>query len=222
MDYTEMEEMMQEMLQDPMYQKVFMITFVVVCCVMLVAWVVFYLLQAIGVRKLSATAGLAHPGLAFVPILRWMMLGRLAELRLPQERGSRKVLAYSTHLPVLMTLSFILNAAYSVYYAVYMFILPDAVPANNLMNVMNGVSIAYSVINLIATVLLLMALYRIFLLIGTSSPMLLTILCALVDPCTSILLFAFRKNEVAPQPISGGGSDGGDNGDDSGFYYDHQ
>ena len=221
MDYTEMETMIEEMVQDPMYQKIFLISMIVSFAIVLILELVMYILGAIGVRRLSATAGQAHPALAFVPILRWMMLGRLAELHLPREKKSRKVFAYSVHLPIVMTLSTVLNAIYSGYYAYYMLIVPDQVPPEQMEALMNGVSMAFSIINMIATVLLLLALYRIFMLIGHSSPMLMTILCALISFCLPIFMFAYRKNAIAPQSDLDD-SDPDNNNNDSGFYYDNQ
>lgn len=220
MDYTEMEAMMEELMQDPMYQKVFMITMIISFSIALVLELAMYILGAIGVRRLSATAGQAHPGLAFVPILRWMMLGRLAEMHLPREKKARKVFAYSVHLPIVMTLSTVLNVLYSGYSVYYMLIAPDQAPTEQMGALMNGISMAFSVINMIGTVLLLMALYRIFMLIGHSSPMLMTILCALISFCLPIFLFAYRKNAIAAQTESNDNDPG--NNDDNGFYYDNQ
>ncbi|MBQ7322029.1 MAG: hypothetical protein IJW99_08025 [Clostridia bacterium] len=220
MDYTEMEKMMEELMQDPMYQQVFWITFIITACVMVVVGIVLYILGAIGVRRLSATAGLSHPALAFVPILRWAMLGRLAELRLPRERKKKKVFAYSVHLPILMTLSTVLEFAYSGYILYYDYLNPEVLPAEQLAGLMSGVSIAFSVIDMIATVVLLMALFRVFMLIGNGSPLLMTLLCALIGFCMPILLFAYRKNTVAPQPLEGEDGDGDD--PNNGFYYDGQ
>ncbi len=220
MNYTEMEAMMEEMMQDPMYQKVFLISMIISFSIVLILELVMYILGAIGVRRLSATAGLAHPALAFVPILRWMMLGRLAELHLPREKRSRKIFAYSVHLPIVMVLSTVLNVVYSGYYAYYMLIVPDQVPTEQMEALMNGVSMAFSVINMIATVMLLLALYRIFILLGNNSPMLLTLLCALISFCLPIFMFVYRKNAIAPQSDSDDSNQ--DNNDDSGFYYDNQ
>ena len=77
--YSEMEKMMEEMMQDPLYQKVFWISFIAASVVALFIGLVMYILGAVGLRRLSATAGFAHPVLAFIPILRWRMLGKLAE-----------------------------------------------------------------------------------------------------------------------------------------------
>ena len=218
MDYAEMEKMMEEMMQDPLYQKVFWITMAIVSAVLAVIWIVTYILGAIGVRRLSTTAGLSHPGLAFVPILRWMMLGKLAELHLPREKASRKVFAYSVHLPIVMTLSVLLEAVYSGFVLYYDYMNPDLTPPDQLLGLINGVSIAYSVINMIAMVVLLLALNRVFILIGCTSPMLMTLLCALISYCLPILMFAYRKNKVVSQPDSGQDTDD----HDSGFYYDNQ
>ena len=220
MDYTEMEAMMEELMQDPMYQKVFLISMIISFSVALILELTMYILGAIGVRRLSATAGLSHPGLAFVPILRWMMLGRLAEMHLPREKKTRKVFAYSVHLPIVMTLSTVLNALYSGYAVYYMLVVPDQMPTEQMEALMNGVSMAFSVINMIATVLLLLALYRVFMLIGHSSPMLMTILCALISFCLPLFLFVYRKNAIMSKTDSNDSNP--DQNDDSGFYYDNQ
>lgn len=219
MDYSEMEAMLAELMQDPLYQTIFWATFVGTMVVMLAIYVVMYILQGIGLRRLSETAGLSHPCYAFVPVVRWMQLGRLAERRLPHDRPARKTFAYSVHLPILMVLTTLLNAVSSVYLTVYMFILPDTVPPDQLARLMNGVSMAYSVIDLIAIVVLLLALYRIFTAIRTSSPMLFTVLCGLITVCLPILLFAYRKNDIMPEP--GDAPRDGDGGD-NGFYYDNK
>lgn len=220
MDYTEMEAMLEELMQDPMYQTVFWVVASVMLVVMLAVYAVTYILQGIGLHRLSTTAGLTHPAFAFVPILRWAQLGKLAELRLPQDRPRRKPFAYSVHLPILMVLNSLLNVVCSAYLSVYMFITPDAVPSDRLVRLMNGVSTAYNVINLIAVVVLLMALSRVFRAIGVSSPMLITILCGAINFCLPIFLFVYRNNAVMPQPMTGTGDD--DHGDDSGFYYDNK
>lgn len=218
MDYSEMETMISEMMQDPASQKIFMISVIASFSVVLALELVMYILGAIGVRRLSATAGLKHPGLAFVPVLRWMMLGRLAELYRPLGKPTRKVFAFSTHLPVLMTCSTVLNAVYSTYYVYYTFLFADQMPTDQLAGVMNGVSIAFSVINMIATVILLVALYRIFHLIGHASPMLMTLLCALISFFQPLFMFVYRKSPIVrPADL---GDDNSDHNDDSGFYYD--
>lgn len=221
MDYTEMEAMLEEMMQDPMYQTVFWIAMAVTLAVMLAIYVVTYILQGIGLRRLSMTAGLRHPAFAFVPILRWVQLGKMAELRLPQDRARRKPFVYSVHLPILMVLNSLLNVVCSVYLSVYLFITPDAVPSDRLARLMNGVTTAYNVINLIAVVMLLMALHRVFTAIGISSPMVLTILCGLISFCLPIFLFVYRNNAVVSRPMAGTG-DGNNNDNDSGFYYDNK
>ena len=217
--YSEMEKMMEEMMQDPLYQKVFWISFIAASVVALLIGLVMYILGAVGLRRLSATAGFAHPVLAFIPILRWMMLGKLAELHLPREKASRKVFAYSVHLPILMTLSFLLETVYSAFIVYYDYLNPDLVPPDQLLGLINGVSIAYSVIDLIATVILLLALHRIFTLLGCSATMLFTILCGLVSYCLPIMLLVFRNRCIAPQPVPG--QDPSDD-DESGFYYDNK
>jgi len=220
MDYTEMEAMLEELMQDPMYQTVFWITMAITLAIMLAGYVVMYVLQGLGLRRLGMSAGLKHPAYAFVPVMRWVQLGKLAELRLPQDRSMRKPFAYSVHLPVLLTLNTLLNVVYSVYMSVYMVILPDAVPSDQLSRLMNGVSVAYSVIDVIALIILLMALHRVFVAIGTSSPVMLTILCALISLCLPIFLFVYRNNAVIAQPMSDTGDH--DHHDDDGFYYDHK
>ena len=219
MDYTEVETMIEQMMQDPMYQKMFMISMIISFSIALALELLVYILGAIGVRRLSATAGLAHPGLAFVPILRWMMLGKLAELPLPREKRVRKVFAYSVHLPIVMTLSTILSLVYSTYQVYYMLIAPDQEPTVKLEALMSGVDMAFSVISMIATVLMLLALYRVFSLIGHQSPMMLTILCALITFCLPIFLFVYRKKSIGVPPASDE-NDHDSNHDDSGFYYD--
>ena len=223
MDYTQMEEMFEQMMQDPLYQSVFWITMAITMAVMLAIWAVMYILQAIGLRRLSITAGLSHPAFAFVPVLRWVQLGKLAERRLPRDRAGRKVFAYSVHLPIVMVLNTLLNIAYSVYMSVYMFITPDAVPSDRLAGLMSGVSTAYSIINMIAVVMLLLALFRVFNAVGASSPMLFTILCGVISFCMPIMLFVFRNNAVVPLPMSDTGhGDSNDSNGDGGFYYDGQ
>ena len=218
MDYKEMEKMMEELMQDPMYQQAFWIAFAIVGAIMAVIGIVTYILGAVGVRRLSKTAGFAHPALAFVPILRWMMLGKLAELRLPGEKSGRKVFGYSVHLPILLTLSTLLELVYSGFTLYYSFIEPDAVLPDQVLGLVNGVSMAYSVINMIAVVVLLLAIHRVFALVGCRSSMGMTLLCALISYLLPILLFAFRKNKIARQPIPGQNPDDSD----QGFYYGGQ
>ena len=216
MDYSEMEKMMEEMMLDPQYQQLFWIVFSIVFGIMAVIGIVTYILGAIGVRRLSATAGLAHPWLAFVPILRWSMVGKLAEMRLPREMPGRKIFGYSIHLPVLLTFSTALELIYSGYSLYYTYIAPDAVIPDRLAGLISGVSIAYSVINMIAVIVLLLAIHRIFILVGCRSHTLMTLLCALISYLLPILLFAYRKNKIlTPRDL---GQDPPDA--DSGFYYD--
>lgn len=216
MDYAEMEKMMKEMMQDPQYQQIFWITFAVVGGIMAVIGLVTYILGAIGVRRMSANAGLPHSWLAFVPILRWSVLGRMAELRLPREVPGRKIFGYSIHLPVLMTLSTILELLYSGFSVYYTYLQPDAVIPDQLGGLINGVSMAYSVINMIAVIVLLLAIHRVFVLVGCRSATLMTLLCALISYLLPILLFAYRKNKIL-KPINQDPRD-----PDSGFYYDGQ
>jgi len=89
MDYTEMEAMLEELMQDPMYQTVFWITMAITLAIMLAGYVVMYVLQGLGLRRLGMSAGLKHPAYAFVPVMRWVQRGKLAELRLPQDRSIR-------------------------------------------------------------------------------------------------------------------------------------
>lgn len=220
MDYTEMQKMMEEMMQDPMYQQVFRITFILTMAVMLLIGLVVYILGAVGVHRISSRVGLSHSWMAYVPILRWAVLGRLAECRLPSDRPRRKVFAYSVHLPILMTLSFVLETISSVFVIYYDFLNPDLTPPEAWLGWINGVSMAYSVINMIVTVLLLLALYRVFSLVSCQSPMLMTILCALISYCMPILLFAYRKNKIALQPLTPQDEDHHAD-DDNGFYYDN-
>ena len=219
MDYSEMQTMIEEMMQDPVNQKIFLISMIASFSIVLILELVMYILGAVGVRRLSDTAGLKHPSLAFVPILRWMMLGRLAEQYRPLVQTPRKPFAFSVHLPVLMTCSTVLNAVYSTYYAYYMFLFTDQVPTDQLAGLMNGVSIAFSVINMIATVILLVALFRIFHLIGHASPMLMTLLCALVSFCLPLFMFVYRKSPIV-RPSNLGDDTTDHHDDDNGFYYD--
>lgn len=218
MDYAEMEKMMEEMMRDPQYQQIFWITFAVVAGIMAIIGIVTYILGAIGLRRLSASAGLAHPWLAFVPVLRWSVLGKMAEMRLPRERAGRKVFGYSIHLPVVLTLSTILELVYSGFSAYYNYIQPDAVIPDQLGGLISGISMAYSVINMIAMVVLLLAIHRVFMLIGCKSATLMTLLCALIAYLLPILLFAYRKNKI--EMPTDAGQDPSD--PDSGFYYDGQ
>ena len=219
MDYSKLEEIFKTMMQDPESTQIFMISIIISFAIVTALELVMYILGAVGVRQLSATAGMKRPWLAFVPILRWMMLGRLAELFRPMGKPSKKPFAFSTHLPVLMTCSTLLNAAYSSYYVYYMFLFTDQIPPDQLAGVMNGVAYAFSVINIIATVIMLVALFRIFLLIGHASPMLMTLLCALVSFCMPLFMFVYRKSPILRAPDLG--DDNPDHHDeDNGFYYD--
>ena len=209
------------MMQDPISWQIFQISAIIAFAFVVLLEITVYILGAIGVRRLSKSAGFAHPNLAFVPILRWMMLGRLAELRLPQERGARKTAKYSLHLPILMTLSFLLSTVYSIYSAYYRLIAPDQVPGEQLVALMHGVYTAQSVIGMLVTVFLMMALFRIFILIGHPSPMIASVLCALISYCLPIFMFVYRKKDIPPQPLPGQDNNDSNN-DDDGFYYDNQ
>ena len=218
MDYAEMEKMMEELMQDPQYQKVFWITLAVVSGITAMIWLVTYILGAIGVRRLSASAGLTHPWMAFVPVLRWSLFGKMAEKRLPRERSGRKIFGYSIHLPVVITLSTILELIYTSFSVYYTYIRPDAVIPDQLGGLINGISMAYSVINMIAMIVLLLAIHRVLVLIGCKSPTLLTLLCALIAYLLPIFLFAYRNNQIQ-QPMDPGQDPSNP---DSGFYYDGQ
>ena len=222
MDYSEMEMMLEEMMQDPLYWQIFQIALVVAFVFVAALEVAMYILGAVGVRRLSMSAGFSHPGFAFVPILRWMMLGRLAELYLPRERRPRKILAFSVHLPILMTLSTLLRTVYSAYSAYYMFVAPDQEPADRLIALMNGVYTANSVIAMIVTVFLMLALFRIFLLVRHPSPMLATLLGSLISYCLPIFMFVCRNKPIPPQSDFGESGNDRDGDDDNGFYYDNQ
>lgn len=218
MDYAEMEKMMEELMQDPQYQQFVWIVFAVVFGIMAVIGIVTYILGAVGLRRLSETAALPHPWLAFVPIVRWSVLGKLAEMRLLREMPGRKIFGYSIHLPVLVTLSTMLELVYYGFTLYYTYIQPDAVISDQLAGLMNGVSMAYSVINMIAVIVLLLAIHRVFILIGSKSATVMTLLCALISYLLPIMLFAYRKNKILlPR-------DPGQNPPDvdSGFYYDGQ
>ena len=218
MDYAEMEKMMEELMQDPQYQQLVWIVFAVVFGIMAVIGIVTYILGAVGLRRLSATAALPHPWLAFVPIVRWSVLGKLAEMRLPREFPGRKIFGYSIHLPVLVTLSTMLELVYSGFALYYTYIQPDVVISDQLAGLVNGVSMAYSVINMIAVIVLLLAIHRVFMLIGCKSATMMTLLCALVSYLLPIMLFACRKNKILmPRDPGQNPSDF-----DSGFYYDGQ
>ena len=217
MDYSEMEKMMEELMLDPQYQQLFWITFAVVFGIVAVIGIVTYILGAIGVRRISISAELDRPWMAFVPILRWAQLGRLAEMRLPREMPGRKIWGYSIHLPVLMTLSTLLEVICSGY-NLYIYIQPDAVIPDQLSGLLNGVSAAYTVINMIAVIVLLLAMHRVMILVGCGSPTLMTLLCALISYLLPILLFAYRKNKIV-KPIN---PQQNSSDQDSGFYYDGQ
>lgn len=218
MDYLEMEKMMEELMRDPQYQQLFGITFAVVFGIFAVIGLATYILGAIGVRDLSTSAGLSRPWMAFVPVLRWAQFGRLAEMRLPRELPKRKVFRYSIHLPVLMVLSTVLESIYVGYSLYYTYLQPDAVIPEQLSALFGGISAAYTVINTIVIIVLLMAIHRVMILVRSSSPMLMTLLCALISSLMPILLFAYRKNKIA-KPLQQE-QDPSDH--DNGFYYDGQ
>ncbi len=200
MNYEEMEKMMEELMQDPQYQQLFMWTMLITLAVMAVIWLVTYILGAIGTRRLGLRAGITHATLAYLPVLRWVILGKLAELRLPQEKKDRKSFAYSMHLPVLMTLSFLLQAVWTVPYVYYEFILTDGEMPARMLGWMNGISMAYQVISIIGMVMLLMAVTRIFTMTQCSSPTLMALLCAVVSYCLPILLFVCRNRPFIKGP----------------------
>lgn len=194
---------------------------------------VLYILQAVGVYTMAKRMNFAHPGLAFVPVMRWYTFGKLAEADIPA--GGRKTVKTSLHLPVLATLNGLTSAAMGV---VMGWIAAAGESAETMMamllgenattqfvglwSLMSGLSVANSVVNIIFLIFSIYATYRVLKLFGSTSPALLTVLCALIDFLRPILLFTVRRGPItmSTPPQSPDNHGGNDQSGDDGFYYD--
>jgi hypothetical protein len=71
---------------------------------------------------------------------------------------------------------------------------------------------------MITVIVLLFVTHRVMTMVSSTSPMLMTLLCAMITDLLPILLFVYRKNKIAkPSQAEQDPSD-----HDNGFYYDGQ
>lgn len=162
------------------------------------AGLVFYLLEAFGLYKMAKTAGVAAPGLAFVPIANVYILGKVAETPV----GGKKPMKYGlvlllcnigtiiiTAAVIFFTISILVAWGFEEYVEipaeVGMFVVGLLVGALTLM----ALSIAY-------IVFYYMAIYKIFKLFAPDNAVVFLVLTIFFNVALPIIIFVLRNRPI--------------------------
>lgn len=161
---------------------------------------VMYVLQSVGLYKMSKTLGLSNPWLAWVPVCNLSAIGRLAEcsnLFYGKKKGCLRVL-----LPLLWVLLFVPYVGL----IVFVVLMGLSGMAEDFSMIAGILLFALVILGLAVTILVLqyVALHKIYKLFDPNNAALYTVLSVLFSIAISILLFVLRNRLPGggkPQPV---------------------
>lgn len=191
---------------------VFLIVYLIILLVVLALSVTMYVLNGLAIKRMSASCGLAHGWMGFVPYAATFRLGQLAECaRKPEgKRIPWRHLALGGHIAV--------SLGTIVFYIIYMRDLMTLMMATETLSIgdmlafytgMGSGSTILSIFSLALNIILYIVYWKIFCLFDRDRAVLYLLLSIFFSAAIPIILFAIRRRTPYipedPAPPAGGG-----------------